>query len=586
MKLLFIIQKNLRLVFRNWMTFLLLVLGPLLLILITGFAFGGEELHDIFLGVHASDPESIQPVVDALASEEVAVVHFLTIDTCIAAMNHSVVHICADFSPEFREGSGGVTFYYDTTRYNLVRYILEYLKNQVALTSEQISLQATEQIFSDINSFILDMQTGKQQVDELRANALLMREDLVTAHADVVTAQEEFLPPYMRIKKLQAELNATVILYSETYETAANVTVVLEDLTALDVLLTDLNWTLTTTEEAIALAAADAGIRYDAQPFQNAHASLEQAHLQIQATVTSLNSTGNFSSMTLNQSQQLLDQINEIVGYLDAMNASLAATEQKLAQHIVNIDAAVVDLEGLSASFENSIAKFSAITPRAAERFLNPIVATFQAVPEPELNKTALVFPILLIFMLSFISILLSNMLVLNETHSQAYFRNFLVPVSSLSFIVGLFITNLLLIGFQLGVFLLVGWLSFGIPLFLNLPVFLFSVFACVILFVLIGMFFAYLVPERQTSLLLSLFFSLILFFFSDIIFPLEIMPEIASFFAQFNPIVVGEGIFRQVLFYGHGILDQYFAFGVLGMYILFFGILVLAAYSWNLMRR
>lgn len=586
MKLLFIIQKNLRLVFRNWMTFLLLVLGPLLLILITGFAFGGEELHDIFIGVHAPNPEAIQPVVDALASEDVAIVYFPAIDSCIAAMNHSVVEICADFSPEFQEGTGSVTFYYDVTRYNLVRYILEYLKKQVAITSEQISLQASTQIFSDINGFILDMQTGKQQVLDLRTNALLMREDLVVAHDDVVTAQSTFVPPYMRIKELQAELNATVVSYSETYSAATNLSVVLSDLMSLDSMLTDLDTSLTTTEDMLATASATAGIPYNATPFTAAHISLTAAETEIQTTILSLNSTGDLQSMTLNQSQQLLDQVNEIVGHLDTMNASLASTEQKLSIDIANIDAAVVNLEGLSASFDTYITKFSAITPGTAEQFLHPIAATFLTVPEPVPSKTALVFPILLIFMLSFISILLSNMLVLNETHSQAYFRNFLVPVSELSFIFGLFITNLLLIGFQLGVFLLVAWLSFGIPLFLNLPVFLFSVFASVILFVLIGMFFAYLVPERQTSLLLSLFFSLILFFFSDIIFPLEIMPPTATLFAQFNPIVLGEGIFRQVLFYGHGIADQYFAFGVLAMYILFFGILVLAAYSWNVKRR
>src|SRR3989338_6286248 len=229
-KLYFIIQKNLRLVFRNWMTFLLLVLGPMVLILVVGFAFSGDDLHDIAIGVHAPRDAEIQGVVDALASEEISIVYFPRIDNCIRAMNHSIINICADFSEDFGDGEGSITFYYDATRYNLVRYILEYLKEQVALTSEQISLEASEKIFSDINQFVVDMQTGQEQVHQLQESALLLREDLVATHADVVAAQEQFMPPYLKIKQLQVQLNRTVLEYSAVYGASANATVIIADL--------------------------------------------------------------------------------------------------------------------------------------------------------------------------------------------------------------------------------------------------------------------------------------------------------------------------------------------------------------------
>src|SRR3989338_2049526 len=199
----FIIQKNLRLVFRNWMTFLLLVLGPMVLILVVGFAFSGDDLNDSSIGVHAPKDAEIQDVVDALASEEISIVYFPRIDNCIRAMNHSIINICADFSEDFGNGEGSITFYYDATRYNLVRYILEYLKEQVAITSEQVSLETAEQIFSDIDSFVADMETGQQQVHELRDNALLLQQDLIRAHEEVKAAQDAFDPSYYRIKRLQ-----------------------------------------------------------------------------------------------------------------------------------------------------------------------------------------------------------------------------------------------------------------------------------------------------------------------------------------------------------------------------------------------
>lgn len=582
-KLYFIIQKNLRLVFRNWMTFLLLVLGPMLLILVVGFAFSGDELHDIAIGVHAPKEADIQDVVDALASEDIAIVYFPRIENCIHAMNHSIINICADFSEDFGNGEGSITFYYDATRYNLVRYILEYLKEQVAITSEQVSLETAEEIFSDIDNFVTDMETGQQQVHELRDNALLLKQDLIAAHEDVVAAQDSFNPSYFRIKRLQAQLNATVMNYSKTYAATANISEVIADLALLANTITTINNSLHTIENTLVIS----GIPYNRTAFTNAYTNLENTQTELEETITSLHTTEDMENLTIKQTADLLEQINEVVGYLDDVHKNLADTELLLRTHIKNIDTGVENLDGLSASFDTYIETFSGINQSDAEKFLHPLSATFEPIPEnAEENKTAIVFPIILVFMLSFICILLSNMLVLNETHSPAYFRNFLVPVPAIFFILGIFITNLILISFQLTVFFIVAYLSFGVSFFLNLPVFLAAVLVGTVFYILIGMLFGYMVQERQTSLLLSLFFSLIMFFFSDVIFPLEIMPKTAAFIAQFSPLVIIEGLFRQTLFFGHGISEQGFGFSAIVLYSAIVACFVVAAYYWNRRKR
>ncbi len=578
-KLYFIIQKNLRLVFRNWMTFLLLVLGPMLLILVVGFAFSGDDLHDISIGVHAPKDAEIQEVVDALASEEISIVYFPRIDNCIRAMNHSIINICADFSEDFGDGEGSITFYYDATRYNLVRYILEYLKEQVAITSEQVSLETAEQIFSDIDSFVTDMETGQQQVHDLRDNALLLQQDLIRAHEEVKAAQDAFDPSYYRIKRLQAQLNATVLNYTETYGATANLTEVIDDLALLESSISSLNASLHSIEAALAMS----GTPYNRSVFTKAYESMDKAASELESTIASLHTTEDLENLTMAQAEELLDQINEIVGYLDDVHQNLADTELLLRSHIENIDTGVTNLDGLSASFDTYIETFSGINQSDAEKFLHPLTATFEPIPaDAEENKTAIVFPIILVFMMSFICILLSNMLVLNETHSPAYFRNFLVPAPAVFFILGIFITNLILVGFQLGVFFVVAYLSFGVSFFLNLPVFLSAVFIGTVFYILVGMLFGYVVQDRQTSLLFSLFFSLIMFFFSDVIFPLEIMPPTAAMIAQFSPLVLLEGLFRQTLFFGHGIGDQWFGFTAIGLYSGVLACFVIAAYYWN----
>ncbi len=581
-----IIIKNLRLVFRNWTSFLLLVLGPLFLILIIGFAFSSETLHDISIGVHAPLNAGIQDIVDALESEEVSIVYFHRIDTCIRAMTHYAVTLCADFSSDFGNATGSITFYYDTTRYNLVHYILEYLKDKVAISSEQISLELAEQVFFDIKQFVTDMETGQQQVHDLQKSALILQEDLVTAHNDVVLAQDAFLPQYMKIKDMQHQLNQTVFQYSEQYSKNANRTLVLADLVTERDTLVAFNTSVAGIQDTLSAATFFSNFTYNETLFTGVYDSVTETTVFLDSSIKYLNATMDLTTLTINQTTKILQHIDLIVGYLDAMNLSLAETEQKLRFDIENIDRGIQNLEGLSASFDVYIAKFSSINETTAEKFLHPITASFQPLPSEYHSKTALVFPIILIFMLSFISILLSNMLVLNEAHSHAYFRSFLIPINNLFFILGLFITTLLLIGFQLLVFFVVAYVSFGVNFFMNLPVFLLSVLLATMLYVLVGMFFGYLVKQRQTSLLMSLFFSLIMFFFSDVILPLEIMPRVAAFIAQFNPLVVAEDLFRQTLFFGHGIREQLFGFGVLGIYIVFFSVLVIAAYYWNRKRQ
>ncbi len=582
-KLFYIVQKNLRLVFRNWTSFLLLILGPMLLILIVGYAFQGEDLHDIGLGVHAVPGADIRTVIDALASEEVRVVYFPQIDQCIAAMNRSEVHICADFSSDFQEGAGDITFYYDTTRYNLVRYILEYLQERVAFTSEQISLELAEQIFADITLFVSDMQTGQIQVQELRENALLLREDLVALYANVSYARQQFEGPYFRIKEAQAELNTTLLEETGNYSASTNIGVVLHDLYEIKTLLSEVNATVAASEAAL----ASSRFPYNKSRFTAVSTRVSQTDAHVQEIITALESTGNLTEVSLAQTMQILEEVNTVVGHLDAMYVQLVSTEEGLAVHIANIDASVENLDGLSSSFDTYIAKFSAFGEADAEKFLHPISATFVAVPSKELaTKIQLLFPILLIFMITFISILLSNMLVLNETHSPAYFRNFLVPVSDILFIVGVFLTALVVVGIQILVLLALARFNFAVDLSQNFPTFLLGLVLATIIFVEVGMIFGYLVRQRQTSLLLSLFFSLILFFFSNIVYPLEIMPKAAAFVARLTPFVVAQDIFRKVLFFGSGISEQALQFSVMSFYVVFFGLLTFAAYYWNKGRR
>jgi ABC-type polysaccharide/polyol phosphate export permease len=128
--------------------------------------------------------------------------------------------------------------------------------------------------------------------------------------------------------------------------------------------------------------------------------------------------------------------------------------------------------------------------------------------------------------------------------------RNFLMPVSKIYFVLGLFITNLIVVIFQVGIFLTVGYLKFGVDVVSNLWQISYVMLMLASIFILMGMLFGYLIRSQQTSILVNTFTLLGVFLFSDIIFPLESMPKAAAYLAGFNPIVIAESMLREILFY------------------------------------
>ena len=60
------ISKNLKQIFRNWSSLILLILGPLALILIIGFTSAGETAHGVQIGITADNYSSIKDLTNKI----------------------------------------------------------------------------------------------------------------------------------------------------------------------------------------------------------------------------------------------------------------------------------------------------------------------------------------------------------------------------------------------------------------------------------------------------------------------------------------------------------------------------------------
>ena len=150
-----------------------------------------------------------------------------------------------------------------------------------------------------------------------------------------------------------------------------------------------------------------------------------------------------------------------------------------------------------------------------------------------------------------FISILFADIVTLSEINSKAFYRNLIAPVKKLLFSSGLMLTNILVVLFQVSILLCVGYFNFNINVFNHFGLLLIIVLALVVLYTCLGMIFAFLIRNEQSSILTTTFVALAFFLFSNQVTPLETMPELAALIASKNPHVLASAAFRKLLIFG-----------------------------------
>jgi ABC-type multidrug transport system permease subunit len=576
MKLLHEQFKNFRILFRNLSSLLLLILGPLALILLIGFAYSGEGIHDIEIGIVADDYESLAPAIQNFSGFG-RVTRYETLPPCIQEMALQKTHVCMVFSSEEKTEdfpSGTIVFYYDNSRKALSSKVVDVLSKFFGREAEKISIDSARSIFGNIQNMVIfldqknsDLYILVNESNEIRNNLLLRKEKLVEV-------REEFKPSYEKIKVLQTQLDNTSTSIDGSYE-------------EFNSSLSELESELRLLRTALALTAPGEIYIYPmngsygaGRDFTNGSMNLSSFNYTMEpgrVIVDELNLT-----IPLNESEDLsvvaaLYSIDRMLERSDDLGNSTAGQYEKLRMQKEEIDATITILDTIYYLLETDIAStddyilkidaatnrtievqqelnsslkdLNRITPGMAERLVKPIIQNY----EPALGRVEniqIAFPGMLTIIIIFISILFANIITLSEINSKAFYRNRIAPVNLMLFLAGLFITNMLVVFFQVSVLLLVAEFSFKVAVFENIVLVFAMITLLVGIFTSIGMLIAIWVRNEQSSVLTSTFIALGTFLFSDSVTPLEAMPKLASAIASFNPYVIASTAFRKLLIY------------------------------------
>jgi ABC-type multidrug transport system permease subunit len=258
------------------------------------------------------------------------------------------------------------------------------------------------------------------------------------------------------------------------------------------------------------------------------------------AELTSLvNSTGN-------EIHLIRSTVDNMTTTLDSIKTGLDEEILLDQEYIDKIDASIVKIDEISRELDTKLAQLSRIQPGLAEKLIKPILSDYTALLKNVTNiQTS--FPQLLVIIIMFLALLFSNIATLMEIHNKAYLRNLIAPVNDIIYVIGLLLTTVMIVFFQIVVLFIVAQTRLGIMIVPALGSICLITLLMIFIFVLLGMLFAYLFNKVQSSILITTFSALLFFLFSNTLAPIEAMAGFARFLSSYNPLVIGEYLIKEV---------------------------------------
>jgi ABC-2 type transport system permease protein len=546
MKLLKIIQKNLKILTRSKASALIIFLGPLLIVSLLGLAFSNTEVYGLQISVHSSSyNEFSNSLLDKLAEQNFQVTRHDSQDTCIASAKQGKSNICIILPADMSLANNEVVFHVDYSKVNIVWMVLDTISEKISLKSKELRESLTTNILQKMVETKDKLAEHKQKADEI-SNA---QSSMVDKTSSVKTSIQGMDISITMEELNMAEIDSMIVDIKEDAESAYDV---IEDL----------------IDEVNDSDASESEKESIIDELEDAMDDIEDI-----LDLVSGNESGTLS--------ELIDDVKTKVNDVQSKIASLG-TNREEAQTELGILMNLIDdnlnrINELKTSIDAAIANIQGIGTGQADQIVSPIKTTIQPLTAQKTHFNYL-FPTLIVLVIMITAILLSSTLVMNEKKSRSFFRNFISPTKDIMFNLGTFLTSLLVIFVQLALFLLIAGIFFGVNIWSSLlvtpVVLLFVIFA----FVFLGMLIGYIFKSPETNVLAAISVSALLLFFSSTILPLESIPSALRNLANLSPFVISENLLRQTLFFNFGYADIWVELVILIGYVaVFFGLTVLA---------
>lgn len=575
-----ICKKNFKILFRSWSTFIFLILGPFALMIIIGLIYSNTGVEQIQIGLHGN-----AQLVDPLAEQfggAFKVKTYETIQRCRTDLEFGITSVCVELGNNTNISDEGITgevlIHYDNSRAVLSATLVDYLKERFGAQAKDITQTGVESIFTNIAQLGTFLDQSTLEVNSFIEQTDTLQVQLQNFTTRLVDARNSFAPTYAELVRLNQQienqsLDANTVSYrldaiqddmadvqtqiaeaqsliNREQENLGNVESklneaigVVEDLKEREDLTPESRDLINQIDVAGAKQILGLyKIQEVQQELTNIDEELKVVDNQLKTYSATLGGSEGEIISRIDQLQILTQQAGELSALIEGAITFSNTTQQQLA-------GSSESLRTFSESIDQAAADIAQFNMSQTESLLNPILTT----EKPLLQSTpqiVLLYPIVIPIITIFVCILFANIIVINEIYDSARMRSFILPVKEYVFLLGFFTTNLVVTMCQICIIFVISEFQLGVPIFQNFWSIFIVTLILASIFVMIGMLIAYATKTKEISVLASTFLTLGLFFFSDLFFPVEMMAPWISVLVRLNPLVLGEEIFRRVIFY------------------------------------
>ncbi len=477
---------------------MIIILGPLLVIFLVGIAFDNLNQYSLSIGTYS---KSYSPLTDSfitkLEGKNFRVEKISSEEECIDLIRQGKLNTCITFPKNLDLDSdqmNEIVFHVDNSKINLVWMVLESISDKLSERSSELSLDLTTDLLNKIDLTNDELYKIRPTITNLKTEN--------KNSADLIDDAERRITANVNdLRKKQAAMHTTLV----------------RKINSAQELVYDIKQVIDQTE------------------YNSTKQKLEELKTDLIALENKITVQGE-SLSDWKILENILEDINEIaINNLNSIDNNLKKSEIKIKE----IQSAVNKVYG----------EVSDIKITNATTIVNPITTRIKPVTR-ERSYLNYLFPALVILVIMFISILLGNTLVMMEKHSPAYFRNFITPTRDIIFILATYLTNVILVFLQLIIILLISSVFFKAQILSTIPATILILLLSITFFTFVGMTIGYIFTSEETSTLAAISIGAIFLFLSNVILPLETMPDSIRNAARFNPFVLGESLLRKAIIF------------------------------------
>jgi len=555
MKVFKVTKKNLKLLMRSKTSMLVVVFGPLIIMLLVGFAFNNNTTSKLTVGYNANQKTNLtDSFIAALNSNpNFIVISYPSDSQCIDMIQQGKVHLCVIFPNDFRidnNKTNELQFYVDQSRANFVYSVIDTVSKKVDITSTQLSYQMTTDLISVIDNTkksntaqLLQIESIKSSISDISTKIGTVQSNL--DKIDLSATNVDMGPVKNASSALNSDLNTLRSAADDLYTVGNNTYNVLHT-DKVDVTPTTLSNESYNAVRAFNYQLQDSG----------------------DVITTSENSTDTDTANLLSALDTLSTNVAAVNAKLSQAKSSTGDSSKALSDNMQALSSVKTSIDDLKALIETNNAQINALKVTNAQSIVNPIKTTIKPVSSKSGNLS-FIFPYFIILIIVFIGIMLSSNLIIMEKTSKAYFRNFTTPTKDLTFVMSIFLTSFVVVLLQLVFILALAYYFLNTFIFGNMLLTAVLILGAISLFTLVGMIIGYLFNSQEAVTMAGISVGSVLLFLSNLILPLENMSPVIQGIARYNPYVICSELLKKLTIFNSSLKEVYIDFIIIAVYII-----------------